>query len=369
MRDDDASIEERLTTWLAEQIPGADEVRVDGLDRVDFGHSAEMLMVSVQATSRGATSVQEVVVKLQPPSPGLLEPYDLARQHRILRALESTDVRAPRALWLEPSGEVLGRPFYVMERVAGASYEQVVPPELDADPELIPRMCEEMIDQLVAIHRVDLRSTGLDGLGDGSTYVDRQLDHWAGEMRRVQRGPLPALERLLEELHRQRPEPSPHVTLVHGDVKPGNFGFHDGRVSAVFDWEMADVGDPLADIGYLEQMWAYPVGITSRPTAPSIEEMLARYQERSGIEVANRPWYRAFQGYKLAVIMLVGSMLFEEGHSDDLRYCAMAMGIDFSTQPSLRDLGVEEHLDTGPILPSDARIQAARERAATGTGR
>jgi aminoglycoside phosphotransferase (APT) family kinase protein len=369
MKDDDASIEARLTAWLTDQIPGADDVRVDGLDRVDFGHSAEMLMVSVTSTTAGEATVQDVVVKLQPPSPGLLEPYDLARQHRILRALEPTEVRAPRALWLEPSGEVLGRPFYVMERVTGQSYERQIPPELDDDPVMIPRMCEEMIDQLVAIHQVDLPSTGLDGLGDGSTYIDRQLDHWAGEMRRVQRGPLPALERLLEELHRQRPEPSPYVTLVHGDVKPGNFGFVDGRVSAVFDWEMTDVGDPLADIGYLEQMWAYPVGITSRPTAPSIEEMLARYQERSGIEVANRSWYRAFQGYKLAVIMLVGSMLFDAGHSDDMRYFEMALGIDFSTHPSLKDLGVEEHLESGPVLPSDARIQAAQERAATTTGR
>ena len=201
-------IGERLAAWLGPQLPEADEIRVDGLDRVDFGHSAEMLVLTVSWETEDSTSTQDVVVKLQPPSPGLLEPYDLPRQHRILRALEPTEVRAPRSRWLEPTGDVLGRPFYVMERVAGDSYEREVPAALAADAGAIRSMCEGMIDQLVAIHRVDLAATGLDTLGDGTTYIDRQLDHWAGEMRRVQRGPLPALERLLAELHRQRPEPT-----------------------------------------------------------------------------------------------------------------------------------------------------------------
>lgn len=357
-------IGERLARWFATQLPDVDHVRILGLDRIDFGHSAEMLVLTLEGRTGDGSFSQDVVVKLRPPSPGLLEPYDLVRQYKILRALEPTPVRAPRPRWLEPTGEVLGREFYVMERVAGEAYERVVPPELDADPTLIPRMCEGVIEQLAAIHQVDLRATGLDRLADGTTFIDRHLDHWAGEMRRVQRGPLPALERLLEELHRQRPEPSGRVTLVHGDMKPGNFGFVDGEVTAVFDWEMTDVGDPLADLGYLELMWGYPVGITSRPTAPSIDWALERYQELTGIPVEHRGWYRALEAYKTSVILLVGSMLFEVGHSDDLRYLEMALGIAFTTQSGLADLGVEERLDAGPVMPSDARIAAAQARAA-----
>jgi aminoglycoside phosphotransferase (APT) family kinase protein len=362
----DQNVHGRLAAWLGDQIPDANEIRLDGWDRMELGHSAEMLSFTIRWRAGGAEQAQDVVLKLRPPSPGLLEPYDLERQFTILRALEPTEVRTPPALWLEPSGDVLGREFYVMERMPGEAFERVVPPELDADPECIPRMCDGLVDQLVAIHSVDLKATGLDQLGDPATYVDRELDRWAAEMRRVQRGPLPALERLLEELRRQQPEPSPHHTLVHGDAKPGNFAFVGPEVSAVFDWEMTDVGDPLADIGYLELMWAYPVGITSRPTAPSIEDVLARYQERSGITVEHRPWYRAFQAYKLSVIMLVGSSLFEAGHSDDMRYLEMALGIDMTTQPGLRDLGVDEPLEAGPVVPSDARIEAAQARNETG---
>jgi aminoglycoside phosphotransferase (APT) family kinase protein len=357
IRTQQAGLRAGLAAWIDTQVD--DEVTLEGLDQVDVGHSAEMLLATIVQGARR----RDVVVRLRPPPPGLLEPYDLERQFTILRGLEGTAVRAPRALWMEPTGDVLGRPFFVMERAPGHVYERVVPPELDADPQLIPRMCDGIIDQLAAVHAVDLAATGLDRLGDGATYLDRELVHWTSEMRRVQRGPLPALERLAAELHRQRPERSGRITLVHGDAKPGNFAFVDGEVSAVFDWEMTDVGDPLADIGYLELMWSYPVGITSRPTAPPIEDVLARYQERSGISLVHRPWYRALQAFKTSVILLVGSMLFEAGHTDDLRGVEMALGIDMTTQPGLADLGVDEPLDAGPVLPSDERIAAAQAAA------
>src|SRR6185503_5636506 len=90
-------------------------------------------------------------------------------------------------------------------------------------------------------------------------HLDRELDHWSGEMHRVQRGSLPALERLLEELRATKPQPCPTVTLVHGDAKPGNFAFVGDEVSAVFDWEMTTVGDPLTDIGWMELRVKRPI--------------------------------------------------------------------------------------------------------------
>src|SRR5437763_3591725 len=94
----DVELEKRLTAWFGAQLPDAAEVRVEGLDRVEFGHSAEMLTLTLISTTGAKEQAQDVVVKLRPPSPGLLEPYDMEKQFRVLRALESTDVRAPRAL-------------------------------------------------------------------------------------------------------------------------------------------------------------------------------------------------------------------------------------------------------------------------------
>ena len=355
--DEDAT--ERLRAWLSEQIDGDrdidGDVRVEGLDRVDVGHSAEMLTLTVawrgaEVGGVGGEERRDVVVRLRPPEPGLLEPYDLQRQWDVLRALEDTSVRAPRVLWNEPTGNVLGRPFFVMARAPGEVIERrPVPKAWEDEPGRLHRMCVSMVDQLMAIHRVDLDAVGLGSLGDGATYLDRELDRWEGEMRRVQRGPLPALEALLAELRRRQPEPSPVVTLVHGDVKPGNFAFVGDEVSAVFDWELADLGDPLADVGYLEVMWALPVGITSRPAAMTVDEFVARYEQQTGLAATNRAWYRAMQVYKLCIIQLIASMLFDAGHWDDPRAIELAMGIELMAPMGLRDLGLDASLDLGPI--------------------
>lgn len=347
-------IHAQLTTWLRTQLPDADRVDIDGLDRVTFGHSAEMMVLTVVA-GRGDTETSlDVVLRLRPPSPALLEPYDLPRQFRILQALESTGVKVPRALWLEPTGDVLGRPFLIMERVDGTVYEMDAPPEAD---ETVRQMCRSLVEQIAAIHAVDLAGSGLDALDDGSDHLARELGHWAGEMRRVQRGPLPALERLLAELERTAPAPCSRITLVHGDAKPGNFAFIDGSVSAVFDWEMTTVGDPLTDIGWLEMLWTQPVGITSHVAALPVDELLAHYEQVSGLTLQNRCWYRAFNAYKMAVICLIGAMLVEDGHSDDAKLALAAYGTSMLTTAGLGDLGITEKLDDGPVMPNELRLQ------------
>ncbi len=353
---------EKLTAWLRSQLPEADDVRIDGLDRVEFGHSAEMMVLTV--VTRGDHR-QDVVLRLRPRPPALLERYDLKRQFDILRSLEHTPVRVPRALWLENSGDVLGRPFFVMERVPGTVYEMEVPEGADATPERIKRMCESMADQLAAIHTVDLLATGLNSLGDGRDHLQRELDRWAGEMHRVQRGPLPALERLLQALRDSKPAQYEKMTLVHGDAKPGNFAFVGDEVSAVFDWELTDVGDPLTDIGWMELLWMQPVGITSHPDAPGIDEFIARYETASGISTQNRSWYRALNAFKMAVICLIGSMLFDDGVTDDQRFVLNASGISLLTQLGLADLGVHEQLDDGPVLPREERVQQVQSRSPT----
>jgi aminoglycoside phosphotransferase (APT) family kinase protein len=353
-----ADISGRLTSWFACQLPGARDVTVEEVERVAIGHSSETVLLTVVHDGHR----QDVVLRVRPPTPGLLEPYDLQRQFTILRALEPTAVRAPRALWFEPTGEVLGQEFYVMERLPGQVYERGVPDDLAADPERIRRMCEGIVEQIAAIHGVDLHATGLDAIADGRAYLERELEHWAAEIERVKRGRLPALERLVDELRDRQPDQSSPVTLVHGDPKPGNFAFVGGEVSAVFDWEMTTVGDPLADIGWAEILWVTPGSFTSRPGALPTDEFVARWEELTGITARHRPWYRAFQAMKMAVIMLVGGHLVDAGHSDDVRLVEMAYVVHPMTQRALHELGVDHALDAGPVLPRRQRREAVRKR-------
>jgi aminoglycoside phosphotransferase (APT) family kinase protein len=360
MKPDDVG---RLRDWFAAQLPEADDVRVEGLDRVAVGHSAETTLLTLVWREAAGEQRRDVVLRLRPPPPGLLEPYDLHRQFAILQALEPTPVRAPRVLWFEGTGDVLGREFYVMERVGGTVYERGVPAALEAAPERLARMSRSLVDSIAAMHRVELKAAGLEFLGDGRGFLDRELDRWGGEMRRVQRGPLPALERLLSELLARQPAQCPTVTLVHGDPKPGNFAFEDDEVSAVFDWELASVGDPLADIGWAECNWTTPGSFTSRPGALTVDEFVARYEHLTGIAVVHRDWYRAFQGFKMVVIMLVAAMLFDRGATDDLRFADMGLAVPPYTAKALAELGIDDDVAPGPVTARDERVRAVRRAA------
>jgi aminoglycoside phosphotransferase (APT) family kinase protein len=326
-----------LRDWFAAQLPDASDVTIDDIDRVTFGHSSETVALTLVWRTGDREHRRDVVLRVRPVPPGLLEPYDLQRQFTILRAIETTPVRAPRALWYEPTGAVLGREFYVMERLGGSVYEGKIPSELEHAPARLHRMSMNMVDALAAIHQVDLAAVGLPA-DEGRDHLTRELAHWTAEMQRVQRDRLPTLVRLAAELADRRPDPCPVITLVHGDPKPGNFAFTGDDVSAIFDWELASVGDPLTDVGYLECMWTSPASFTSRPEAPTVDDLVARYEALTGITVRGREWYRAFAGYKLAVIMLVGASLFDAGISTDVRLANMGRGVPIFTTAALREL-------------------------------
>jgi aminoglycoside phosphotransferase (APT) family kinase protein len=351
----------QLAAWFEAQLPGSRDLSIEGMSRVEFGHSAEMLILTILWRADGEEHGQDVVVRLRPPSPGLLEPYDLRRQFHILRALETTTVRAPRALWIEETGDVLGRPFYVMERLEGEVYERALPDALAKAPKRLIRMSEAIFRQIAAVHQVDLVASGLEAIGSGEGYLDRELEHWEGEMRRWQRGELPALEHLLATLRDREPAPTPVVTLVHGDPKPGNFAFVGDEVSGVFDWELATLGDPLADIGWAEMTWRITPAFAGLP-ATHFDENVVRYEEQTGIKIHDREWYGAFQAYKMAVIQLVGAMLFDRGFSDDKRLADMSRGVQWLTQLGLSALGIKEQFASGPVGPREERLQAVQPR-------
>ena len=285
---------ERLREWFAAQLPGASDLTLEGFDHVTVGHSSETIAATLAWRADDGEHRRDVVLRAWPVPPGLLEPYDLHRQFTILRAIDPTPVPAPRRrLWYEPTGNVLGREFYVMERLDGTVYEGALPAELEGAGDRLGR-CP------AASWRRSWRSTRLiswelASAASGRDHLDRELADWTAELRRVQRDHLPALERLAAELTDRRPEPSPTITLVHGDPKPGNFAFLDDAVSVIFDWELATVGDPLADVGYLECMWSSPASFTSRDGVLTVDEFVAHYECLTGYAVRDREWYRAIQ--------------------------------------------------------------------------
>lgn len=352
---------EVLTEWLASCM-NVDELTIAWFDGIPTGHSAETVKLELTWKERGAQRRREVVLRIRPEPPGLLEPYDLRKQYDLLTALEPTPVRSPAVLGYESTGEILGREFFVMECAPGVVHEVEIPDELRDDPARVRRMSEEFVDELARIHTVDVGNLGF--LGDGGTFWDREFAYWEAEMRRVQRGPLPVLEHLLAELEARRPAASSEITIVHGDPKPGNFAFSGATLSASFDWELATLGDPMADIGYAQVTCRLPGMFTTLPASLTTDEMATRWSERTGIDTHDLAWHRAFQGWKIAIILLLGSMLFDAGHSDDPRFAFMGYGVPMFTGPALAELEIETELDQGAVLARPERLATLQGQGA-----
>jgi aminoglycoside phosphotransferase (APT) family kinase protein len=251
----------------------------------------------------------------RPPRPPLPpSAHDVLREARLLTAVRDADVRTPRVLATCDDEAVIGAPFYVMQHIEGDVITTAVPPALD-DEASRARIGAELLDALVEVHAVDWRACGLEGYGKPTGYLDRQLRRFGGLWEHNRTRELPVLDKLTDWLTEHRPD-SPEATIVHGDYRLGNTMFAPGtpaRLVAIFDWELATIGDPLADLGYLVATWAQPgdeldtisslAAVTSQPGFPTREQLVARYEERTGRPMSDVRWYTVLALWKSAVFL------------------------------------------------------------------
>jgi aminoglycoside phosphotransferase (APT) family kinase protein len=268
-------------------------------------------------------------VVLRRPPRGPLPPsaHDVLREARLLTALEAAAVRTPVVLAVCEDPEVIGAPFYVMERVQGEVITDDIPASLDG-PEQRALIAEELIRSLVQLHGVDWAPLGLEGFGKPTGYLQRQLRRFSGLWEHNRTREIEALDKVGSWLATNLPE-SPPATIVHGDYRLGNTIFDrqaPARLAAILDWEMATIGDPLADIGYLMIHWVQAAdpttrftlhSVTTRPGFPTRAELMARYEQLSGRPVQNLDWYVTLALWKAAVFMEGNYKRAVSGTTDD----------------------------------------------------
>src|SRR5689334_2011290 len=223
--------------------PLADVLAASGLDAPE-----DLAATPIGEGHSNVTFGLSTGVVLRRPPRGPLPPsaHDVLREARLLRALEDTPVRVPRVLAVCEDPEVMGAPFYVMERVTGEVITEAIPPALDTPSER-GRIAEELIQALVELHQVDFTRLGLDGFGKPTGYLERQLRRFGGLWEHNRTRELPQVEEVGRWLAANLPT-SPKATIVHGDFRLGNTMFAaqaPARLVAIFDWEMATIGDPL----------------------------------------------------------------------------------------------------------------------------
>ena len=304
-------------------------------ERIGEGHSNLTFLVR-----RGG---EEFVLRRPPRPPLPPSAHDVLREARVLRAIEATEARVPKVLLTSEDGEhgedILGVPFYLMPYIEGEVITVEVPEPLDSPPER-EAIAHELIDALVEVHAIDPFEHGLEGFGKPTGYLERQLRRFTGLWEHNRTREVPEIEQTTEWLQRNLPE-SPPATIVHGDFRLGNAMYAPeapARLVALFDWELSTIGDPLADVGYLTATYAQhddPENLftqtLSQVTAlegfPSRDELVARYEERTGRSIADLRWYQALALWKSAVFLEGNYKRFVQGASDDEFYRLMEHGI------------------------------------------
>lgn len=252
-----------------------------------------------------------VVLRRPPPPPLPPSAHDVVREARIQLALAPLGVRVPKVLAVCEDDSILGVPFYLMEELHGTVIGgNQLPPALE-EPEERRRLGLELLDGLVQLHGVDWEGCGL-RIGKPTGYLERQLRRWSGLWEVNATRELTSCVELGQRLAASMPA-SPPSTVVHGDYRLGNVMVSDhapARLVGILDWEMATIGDPLADLGYLVATWCEPgcelhplllTTVTQQPGFPSRGELIARYAEKTGRDTTNLDWYQAFALWKGAV--------------------------------------------------------------------
>jgi aminoglycoside phosphotransferase (APT) family kinase protein len=295
-----------LREFLDEQGLGSGELHVAP---VGDGHSN----VTYAITRDDGT---EVIVRRPPRGPLPPSAHDVLREARVPKVIAVSE------------GDVIGCPFYVMERVQGHVITTAVPDELDSVDDR-RRMGEELVDALVEVHAVDWQAAGLEGFGKPTGYLERQLKRFLGLWDHNKTREIPQVETVAEWLKANFPQSGPS-TVVHGDYRLGNTMFapeSPARLNAIFDWEMSTIGDPLADLGYMCTIWIdrgdpslgmFELnGITREEGFPLRTELVARYEERSGRSMTDIRWYQTLALWKSIVFMEGNFKRAQAGATDD----------------------------------------------------
>jgi aminoglycoside phosphotransferase (APT) family kinase protein len=308
-------------------VPGSGPLRVE---KLGTGHSNETFRVSRDDA--------EFVLRRPPRPPLAPTAHDVIREARILGALADLDLRVPRPVLIHDDPDAIGAPFYLMELVPGVVIRDSMPAALD-QPSGRRGVVSEFVEALVEVHAADWRGTPLEGVGRPSGYLERQLRRWNGQWDHNGTRDVPEIEQIGRWLATNRPQGT-ETTFVHGDAKLDNAIYEPQlpvRLAVLVDWEMATLGDPLADLGLLCGTYVGPgeepdpvfgfSAATNREGAPQREEIAEWYAERSGRSIEHLLWYEVLAVWKIMILLEGSYKRYLAGTTQDPFFSLLKAGI------------------------------------------
>ncbi|WP_226584852.1 phosphotransferase family protein [Halobacillus litoralis] len=278
----------------------------------------------------------KAVLRRPPMGPVAPKAHDMEREYKVLSALHPFYSLAPKPL-IYDSGDVLGVPFFVMERREGIVYDQQFPEGVEPSAELGREISETMVNRLVDLHSIDYKQTSLVNMVKPEGFMERQVHGWIKRYDRARTDDVVSGERLKKWLSSHIPS-SNHASIIHYDYKLNNAMFsreHPSKMVGLFDWEMTTVGDPLADLGAAMSYWIeaddpslLQHGLGKEPLTINEgfytrEQFIQAYAERSGRDIQDIHVYLTFAYFKLAGIIQQIYYRYKQGQTEDPRFSQM----------------------------------------------
>ena len=329
VREDEQFDVARLTAWMAHQegIPtGQPEVRQFGGGKANLTY----LLTFPDGS--------DLVLRRPPLGPVAPGAHDMSREYRMLSRLWKSFPKAARAVAFCDDESVIGAEFFVMERLEGVVVRGEIPEIFGGgnDIEANGKLSAVVVKTLAEFHAVDPKSCGLDDLGRPAGFLERQVSGWHGRWVRARHEDNPTAEMLSTWLRDHLP-PEPNPTLLHNDWRLDNMAVSPddpSECTAVFDWDMATRGDPLADLGTLMGSWfdkgEAPSSLGMMPTtAPgwmSRREAIDLYGSVSGYDLSAIDWYLVFGSWKLAIVLQQIYIRWLRGQTKDERFANLDEG-------------------------------------------
>lgn len=278
------------------------------------------------------TGGREMVLRRPPFGANIKSGHDMGREYKILHALSKHYAKVPNTIAYSEDLDIIGAPFYIMERVRGIILRPGMKPEAQPDPALMRTIAEGLVDTFVELHRVDYQAVGLGDLGRPEGYISRQISGWNKRYVKAKTDEFPAVEQVAQWLQDHQPE-SRNISLIHNDFKYDNLILDPddwSKVLAVLDWEMSTIGDPLMDLGttlgywvnpddpdWLKQLALSPTTLAGNPTRAEIVEW---YASKSGQDIDHIVFYYVYGLFKIAVIAQQIYFRYKKGLTKDPRF-------------------------------------------------
>jgi aminoglycoside phosphotransferase (APT) family kinase protein len=320
---------QRLEDWLQLHLPAEGPLTVE---QFPSGHSNLTYLLKV--------GDQDFVLRRPPFGNQVKSAHDMSREYRVLSKLCEVYKPAPRPYVFCDDRNIIGDEFYVMERRRGLVLRRNNTPKVIAsDPAAMNRLGMSLIDNLAVLHTLDYEAAGLGDVGKPSGYTERQVVGWNERYRRARTDDWPEVDALGQWLQDNLP-PDSSPALVHNDYKYDNImlSVHDlTTIVAVFDWEMATIGNPLMDLGTSLSYWVQAddpadirrlvFGPTMLPGSPTRQELAARYAAVTGAALPDMLYYYCFGIFKLAGILQQIYSRFARGMTKDTRFAEMNLSV------------------------------------------